>query len=98
MSPDRDQILALLRLHRDEFVDMGVHALYLFGSVARGEAHEGSDVDLLVEFEGKFSYFDLGRVELKLTEWLGHPVDLVPRILVRPEIKGQIEREAVLAA
>ena len=98
MVPNRDQVLTHLRAHRSDLLAMGVHALYLFGSVARGEAHEGSDVDLLVEFEGRFSYFDLCRVELQLTEWLGFPVDLVPRLLVRPELKGQIEQEAVLAA
>ena len=57
----RDSVLKILAEHRDELHQrFGVKSLALFGSVARGEATETSDVDLLVEFEhpvGLFHFF-----------------------------------------
>jgi predicted nucleotidyltransferase len=47
----RDEILLLLREHRSDLERLGVKSLALFGSAARGEAREDSDVDLLVEFQ-----------------------------------------------
>lgn len=48
----RDQVLALLRANRSRLADRyGVRELAVFGSVARGEATETSDVDLIVEFD-----------------------------------------------
>ena len=48
----RDDVLKILAKHGDELrQQFGVKSLALFGSVARGEAMETSDVDLLVEFE-----------------------------------------------
>ena len=49
----------------------------MFGSVARGDAHSGSDVDLLVRFTPGASLFDLIALEMALTECLGVPVDVV---------------------
>ncbi|NJL08671.1 MAG: nucleotidyltransferase domain-containing protein [Methylacidiphilales bacterium] len=49
--PDREAILATLRAHRRELEAMGVVGLALFGSVARGEAGPGSDIDLAVRYD-----------------------------------------------
>jgi predicted nucleotidyltransferase len=46
----RDEVLAIIEAHREQLQKLGVKSLSLFGSVARNEAHAGSDVDLLVEF------------------------------------------------
>lgn len=54
-----------------------VKELYLFGSYARGEATEESDVDLLVDMPGDYSFFDTAELEDKFTESLGKEVDLV---------------------
>lgn len=49
----------------------------IFGSVARGDASAGSDVDLLVDFEMGSSLFDLLHLQHDLEELLGRPVDVV---------------------
>lgn len=66
----REEIRALVRQHR------GVGVL-LFGSVARGEEHAGSDIDLLVEFEPGSSLFDLMHLQDDLEDLLGRRVDVV---------------------
>ena len=52
--------------------------VYLFGSYARGEAKEESDVDLTFSSEENLSYFRIFEIEAELEELLGKPVDLVP--------------------
>jgi hypothetical protein len=71
-----------------------VSRLALFGSVARGEAHPESDVDLLVSFQpdAQVGFLTLGRMKRELTEMFHRPVDLVPQDGLKPVI-----REAVLA-
>jgi len=49
----------------------------VFGSVARGEASQSSDIDLLVDFESGSSLFDLLHLTEELEQLLGHPVDVV---------------------
>ena len=65
----------------------------LFGSVARGEAREDSDLDLLIRFRGKKSYFDLVGAEQELTEALGQKVDLVTEQGVSRYIKPYILKD-----
>lgn len=75
----------------------GVSALYLFGSYARGEATEASDVDLLFDIEAgfRFSLFDQARISRQLSEFLEVKVDFVPRRALHPVIKDQVEAEKV---
>ncbi len=72
----------------------------LFGSLARDEATSASDVDLLVEFDGRpVGLFHLSRTRHYLETVLGVPrVDLVLRAAVRPALRDKILREAVYAA
>lgn len=98
MRPEREQILSTLRAHRAELRGLGVRSLALFGSVARGEATAGSDVDLLVDFDHPYSLFELCRTEEIIRDWTGFPVDLVPLAQLRPELREQVLREAILAA
>ncbi len=73
----REHALELLRLHSAELHRLGVGRLFLYGSVARDEADETSDVDLLIEPENKrFSLFDLMRVQDECTKLLGRPAEL----------------------
>ena len=95
---DREIICDALRAHRDELRDLGVRSLFLFGSAARGEASETSDVDLLVEFERPIGLLDFARVRRILSQWLGGPVDLATPAALRPEMRDEIMREAVRAA
>ncbi|MBE1426457.1 putative nucleotidyltransferase [Desulfomicrobium macestii] len=70
-----------LRTHRDAVLKT-VNArkacnARVFGSVLRGEDHEGSDLDILVDLLPGASLFDLGGLQIDLEELLGIPVDLV---------------------
>ena len=71
-----------------------VVALYVFGSVARGEERDDSDVDVLVEFEDPASFAQFMDLKALLEDTLGMRVDLVTRAALRPELKARIEAEA----
>jgi uncharacterized protein len=75
----------------------GVCALYLFGSVARGEALPDSDIDLSFDIapDVRFSLFDQAQIICELTEALGTKVDLVPRRAIHPFIRDRIEAEQI---
>ncbi len=63
----RDQVLRILREHREDLRrEYGITSLALFGSVARNEAADTSDVDVLVDFEDGVSLFDLIGLQLRL--------------------------------
>jgi len=82
--------------HRDELKRLGVRSLALFGSVARNEAGPTSDVDLLVEFDGRtMGLFGFLEIKEYLEGILGCPVDLVTRAAVIEELKEDIYGEAV---
>ena len=79
---------------------MGVRSLSLFGSVARGEAGPQSDVDVLVEFDGRATFDRYMDLVLALQDWFGRRVDLVTqRSLARkPEWQKQVTAEALRVA
>jgi len=97
MTNLRDHVLAVLDLHAQELRRLGATSLALFGSVARGEGSEGSDVDLLVEPEPKTfdAYMD---VKLFLEKALGRKVDLVLADAIKPALRSAILAEAVHAS
>ena len=72
-----------------------VKALSVFGSVARGEAAEGSDVDVLVAFEQKATFDLFMDLKFYLEDLLGKGVDLVTDNALRPEVRHAIERDSV---
>ena len=88
--------LSLLQQHLPAMVQQfGVRDLALFGSMVRDEAGEGSDVDILVSFDGPATadrYFGL---QFYLEDLLGRPVDLVTDKALRSELRPFIEREAM---
>jgi predicted nucleotidyltransferase len=73
----------------------GVSDLAVFGSVARDQAHESSDLDLLVTFDGPPDFDRFMGLKFYLEDLFGRAVDLVTRNALRPELRPQIEREAV---
>jgi predicted nucleotidyltransferase len=95
---DRETVLAKIREHKDELGAMKVQAVYLFGSVARGEATADSDIDLLVDIERPFSLFDVGGVLAYFEDLLDARVDVVPRNCLDPRIRDDVLGEAILAA
>ena len=73
----------------------GVRSLAVFGSLARGDEREDSDVDILVTFEGKATFDDYMGLELDLEELLGRPVDLGTPETLRPELRAAVERDLI---
>ncbi len=88
-----------MRAHQSELQQAGIVRLAVFGSVARGQASEESDVDLLGDFarERGLTLFDLAGLEVRLAEILGARVDLADRRMLREPVRLRAEREAVLA-
>ena len=93
---DRDKLLQLLREHKNELRrKFGVKSLAVFGSVARGEAGPESDVDILVEFEGRATFDRYMGLKLFLEDLLSRRVDLVTRKALKPRLRPYVEREAI---
>ena len=73
----------------------GAYNVRLFGSVARGETDEASDVDVLVELEPNRSLLDLGGLLADLEELLGCKVDVVTERGLKTRIRDRVLKEAV---
>jgi hypothetical protein len=93
----RDETLRILREHREEIEAMGVKSIAIFGSTARDEAREDSDVDVLVEFSREVGLFDFLDVKEKLERIVGRRVDLVTDDALRSQMRPTILKEAVRA-
>jgi hypothetical protein len=72
----------------------GAYNIRVFGSVARGEAGEGSDIDLLVDLEPERSLLDLGGLQVDLEELLGRKVDVVTEAGLYWLLRRRILKEA----
>lgn len=93
---NRNTTLQLLAQHKQELAQrFGVVRLALFGSVLRDSAKEGSDVDVLVAFDGPATSARYFGVQFYLEDLFGCPVDLVTEKALRPELRPYIEKEAV---
>lgn len=91
-----EEIVEVLRKHRDEIKRFGVRELWLFGSYVRGEAGEDSDVDILVEFEpGKKTFDNYMGLKFYLEDLLGVEVDLITVEALKPGVRKYIWKEAV---
>ena len=92
----KQDLINKLAVHKAELRQMGIVSLALFGSTVRNEAHERSDVDLLVEFDRAVGLFHFFTVQHRLEEILGVPkVDLVQKGAVHPALRQRIFAEAI---
>jgi len=94
----RQDVLKALETNRAELQAMGVKSLQLFGSLARDEARDSSDVDLLVEFDRPVGLLHFAGVEEYIESLLGGvKVDLVLKRALREEFRQQVFQEAINA-
>jgi len=89
----------LLREKRQEILRVasrhGASNVRIFGSVARGDADEQSDVDFLVTLETGRSLLDHAALGLELQELLGCKVDVATENGLKPRIRERVLKEAV---
>jgi len=88
LQEKRETILRIAARH-------GAHNVRIFGSVARGEADEQSDIDFLVELEPGRNLLDLGGLLMDLQELLGRNVDVITERGLKPRIRERVLNEAV---
>jgi len=92
----RADIIAALRQRTSEIQGFGATSLYLFGSMARNEATDDSDVDLFVDYDPeRFSFVELIRLRKRLSDILGRSADLTTREGLHPLLRAAIEAEAI---
>ena len=90
----REEIMHQIREHDDFLILHGIKRIGLFGSYARGEQREDSDIDLLVEFdEGKKNYDNFMELCFFLEEILGKKVDLLTPESLSPFMRPFIEKD-----
>ena len=88
LKASRDRVLALAER-------WGARKVRVFGSAARGEADEQSDLDLLVDLDPDRSLLDLAGFLLDVQELLGGPVDVVTERGLKARIRDRVLQEAV---
>lgn len=90
----------IIKKNENELRAMDVKEIYIFGSVARGEAKEKSDVDCFVVFEksAKVGFFKLAKLQLFLEQILKTTVDLGTKKSLHRDLKEQILKEAIRVA
>ena len=99
MTVDRDKVLTALRAKREEIERRyGLRMIGIVGSVARGEATEESDIDIVADITGRPTLFSLSRAERELEQavGVGLPVEIVLREDMRPSGRELIERDLLL--
>lgn len=91
--------LAAIREKREAILGIaqryGASDIRVFGSVARGDTHDGSDVDLIVRFETGRSLFDHAGLLMELQELLGIKVDVIDEEAMRERFRQHVMAEAL---
>lgn len=94
----REEIFATLQRLKGEIVArFSVSRIGIFGSVARGEQTEASDIDILVEFSRPIGFFTFLELEEFLSRNLGASVDLVTPDALKPVIRERVTAEVAYA-
>jgi hypothetical protein len=88
-------IIHRLETHRTHLEQLNVKKLYLFGSIARGEATDQSDADFLLEYDRPFGLFQLVAVGNYLEKILGRSVDLGTEIALKEGFRESVMRDLV---
>ena len=92
----RDEAMDRLRAHEAELRRLGVSSLFMFGSTARDEAGETSDIDLFFDYrKGELGLFELMEVKDYARDLLGGPVDIMTRDSLHKALRKRIEETAL---
>jgi uncharacterized protein len=93
----REVVLARLQAALSELKQRyPIRSLGLFGSFARGDAGELSDLDILVEFERPVALSRFLALEAELKALTGHDVDLISRQALKPHIERNVMRDLIV--
>jgi hypothetical protein len=97
----RDEALAILKEHAPEIRCLGVVSVSLFGSTARNQATDGSDIDVAVKLDdqvrGLYAFGALDRVKARLAEMMHANVDVVPEPSEPGPLKAAIDKDRCIA-
>ena len=95
----KQELKKILAANRSELQKLGVVSLAVFGSVAREESTQQSDIDLLVDFDRDVGLFHLFELQHRLEEIIGVPkIDLIQKGAIHPALRQKILSEAVNVA
>jgi predicted nucleotidyltransferase len=93
---ERDEAMRTLQQHEADLRRLGVEHLYMFGSPARGEANNDSDVDLFFDYQkGKLGVYELMDVKAYAASILGRKTDIMTRDSLHKTLREAIEATAV---
>jgi predicted nucleotidyltransferase len=92
-----DRVIATLREHAVELRAAGIRHLALFGSFARGNFDDASDIDLLAELDpaARIGLIGLAALERRIADLLGRRVDLTPEPIEAPWLRSAAERDKI---
>lgn len=94
---NREQVLEILRTHKESLAQrFDIATVALFGSFARDQSDERSDVDVLVTFAVPPDWKRFFGAQAYLEDLLGRSVDLVIDANVRAEIRGYVKRDKIV--
>jgi uncharacterized protein len=93
----RDEVIAKIQAHREEICALGAASLYLYGSVARDEATDESDIDVFVDKQPghKFSFREYTGIIHLLEDAFGRSVDVGTRESLHPALRSDIVASAI---
>ncbi len=99
MAASLAEVVDALRSHEGELRRLGVSHAAVFGSVARGEATTGSDIDVLLDLDGErpMGIFEYARIKLYINGILDGAGDVVNRRTIKPLLRESILRDAINA-
>jgi predicted nucleotidyltransferase len=96
LAMERDEAISRLQQHEADLKRLGVERLYMFGSTARGEAKDDSDIDLFFDYQkGKLGVFELMDVKEFAARILGRKTDIMTRDSLHKTLRQAIEATAV---
>ncbi|MEJ6980817.1 nucleotidyltransferase family protein [Pedobacter sp. P351] len=86
----------MLKLHKPALIQRyPISELGLFGSFARGDFNEQSDIDILVDFNGRIDGFDYIRFAHEFEDLFHHKIDMVSRRAIKPHYLPFVERNLI---